>query len=173
MTPFERVKEYISTFDPPFAEHARGASEEELEELEQRLDAPLPDIYVDFLRVLGKDTDWISIDKIDFSIDAVLRYYRRHDWPTAYDYVRIGEDPKDPAFHPYIEVNPLPDTEQEVIRIPDCSKETFAEVSVRFRAPLAGSLAELICMPVFEMYEIYGAGRVPASLTANVWRTGA
>ena len=80
MTGFDRVVQYVSGYDPDFPTSIRGASEAEIAELESLIGGPLPDSYRGFLLAMGRDMDWVRVDRFGFGIDIVLRYYRRENW---------------------------------------------------------------------------------------------
>jgi hypothetical protein len=167
MTTFERVLAYIRSHDSQFA--PEGATPEQVDELEALVGAPLPEIYRDFLEVMGRDMDWISIEQIDFRIETVIDYYRHENWLPADRYIRIGSARKDPAFNPHLELSYVSD-DPRVVLFGDLSPASFADPASRFRVPFAGSLPEMVCLPVFRMFEIDGEGRRPTYLETPGWR---
>jgi hypothetical protein len=167
---FFDVVDYVCEFDPQFAGSVDPATDEQIAELEALRGAPVPESYRGFLSTMGASMGWIDIRKLDFRIDTVLEYYRTETWLPADEFIRIGTDPKDTAFDPYLALSPL-SGDPEVMQIRACTAETFADT--RFgggRLQLAGSLAQMVCLPVFEMFEIYGPGRRPERLVSPSWR---
>ncbi len=171
MVPFEEVVQYISGYDPDFAGSILPASAAEVAELEKLIRGPLPEVYLDYLSVMGKSTGWVQIDDIDFSVDTALVYYRRENWLPASRFLRIGTDSKDPSYHPYLRMHPAIEN-LEVFGLPGCTKETFRDTMLRHVRPIAGSLQEMFCRPVFRIFEVFGPARNPVYLQARSWRYG-
>ena len=170
MITFEQVTDYICTFDPDFRHSIVPALDAEIDELESLRNAPLPAIYRDFLETMGRSMGWINVRDIDFGIDTVLDVYRASPWLQTTDLVRIGTDRRDPSFHPYLRPSAFSDT-VEVLAIRECDADSFPQTAYNGgRFQIAGSLPEMVCLPAFEMYEIYGPGRRPAKLQATEWR---
>jgi hypothetical protein len=168
MTVFECVKRYIGGFDPQFPQSVEGASPRDVQELERLAGGMLPSIYKDFLQVMGRNTDWLSVSDFDLRIDGVIRFYRDNQWLTSTRYVRIGNGTRNPLFHPYLEVVPLAEGDPPVVCLPECNKASYQD-ALRHRTPVAGSLEEMICTPVFDMFELRGGNRQPVCITAEKW----
>lgn len=163
---FERLIEWVRTYDPQFS--AVGAPPAQIAELESLI-GKVPEVYRDFLAVMGRNMDWIAIGHMDLSIEAVLEYYRRERWLPPDLYIRIGFEEGDPRLHPYLET--MRDSEEPpVIAFPSCKPETLFDTVSRSSVPLAGSLPELIADPVFRMYELRRGSRRPARAQTETWR---
>ncbi|HEX8202110.1 MAG TPA: hypothetical protein VF590_16665, partial [Isosphaeraceae bacterium] len=172
MTTFERVVAYVARFDPAFPAAIRGAEPGLIAELDSRLGGNLPAIHRDFLTVMGRDMDWIQVGRMDFRIETVLDYYEEHDHPPSYFYVRIGTERAEPRFHPHLEIKLEGD--HPVVCFPYALPEYFHGVVATHREYFAGSLHEMVCTPVFRIYELHGGGtRRPISLRADRWDPGA
>ncbi|WP_310388960.1 hypothetical protein [Roseateles sp.] len=163
---FDAVVDYIAGFDKDFRSSIEGASEQELAELEVLIGQDLPDVYRDFLAVMGRSTAWIDIQSLDFRIQTVLDYYRRDDALRVDEFLRIGSDTKDPTFNPHLQLS-LVAPELKVVAFPGCNEATFAEMTARHLSQLAGSLPELFSRPAFRIFEIHGADRTPIGLLAR------
>jgi hypothetical protein len=168
MTIFECVKGYIGGFDPQFPQSVEGASAQEIQELDALTDGTLPAIYRDFLRVMGRSMDWLSINDFDLSVGGVLQFYRTNRWLASTRFVRIGHATQNPLFHPFLEVIPLVDEGPPVVSFPEFDKSSYQD-ALRFRSPVAGSLEEMICMPVFDAYELRARERQPVSIVGERW----
>jgi hypothetical protein len=168
MTIFQRLVAYVAEFDPRFPDAIAGAAPDEIDELQALVGAPLPEIYHDFLALMGKSMDWITIRRMDLRIGTVLDYYRRERWLPGTRIVRIGTEHEEPRLHPFLEID-LAGGDSEVVCMPACRPEEFEEVSLTRLEPVAGSLQELVAMPVFRMLEVRAGGRVPAVLKAPRW----
>jgi hypothetical protein len=80
--PIEELLAYFLRRRPGFAEPAKGASEEEIRELERLAGRPLPADYVAFLRVAGRDCgDMFKGDATAYASDGS---FSRH--PHRYDF---------------------------------------------------------------------------------------
>jgi hypothetical protein len=172
MTIFERLVEYTAAFDPKFPAAIAGALPEQIAELESLLGGPPPEIYHDFLRVMGHSMDWIKIRRMDLRIETVLGYYRRENWLPRNRFIRIGEEHEEPRLHPYLMID-YPPEEPTVVCFPACRPQEFDDVISSSLEPLAGSLQELVAMPVFRTFEVRAGGRVPDLLREPGWRAGA
>jgi len=163
---FERLVEYTSGFDPGFAGGIEGASDAELDELDTLLNERMPPTYRDFLRLMGRSTDWIAVPNYDLRIHQVLAYYRRETWMAQTHYIRIGVAVQEPSFNPHLRLHD-DDREPDVVCFPGCGPDTFDEVVANFLDPVAGSLLELVAMPVFRTFELCPDGRKPAYLATE------
>ena len=167
MTAFEQIVEYANKFDAKFIKTIEGATPNQIKELQSLLNAPIPDLYIDFLQVMGRNTDWIKIQDLDFNIEAVLKYYRNENWLPADRLIRIGNDNHDIELDPYLKIDTI--DESPVVRYPPFKKENFEQIYILKQDPLAGSLPELFAMPIFEMFELRVDGRNPIILLTEEW----
>ncbi len=166
---FDRVVAYVARFDPRFPDAILAATPEQITELESLTGAPLPPVYSDFLSHMGRSTDWISVRRMDLRIETVLDYYRRERWLPADRFLRIGTELDEPALHPFLQLDPF-GGDPAVVCMRAVRPEAFEEVTMTGLDPLAGSLQELVAMPVFRMFELRAGGRVPAILHSRQWR---
>lgn len=169
MNIFQGAVYYIREFDPKFT--PIGANRQQIETLEALAGRPLPPVYADFLAVMGVSMDWLVIDAFDLHIRTVAEYYRENKWLSSTQYFRIGSATAQPLLHPHLEDGvhgELP----EVISIPDYGPNSF-DLAVRRRTPYAGSLDEMICMPVFEQFELRANDRKPIKVEARKRQEGA
>lgn len=150
MSTMHAVVELVAGLDPAFRFHIRGASEKEIAALEALAGRPLPEVYRDFLSVLGKDMDWLAVGDVDFRIETVLRAHRSPAWSPPPEYLKIGVDRHYLHFDAYLEI--LEGRPPAVVRFPAGEGLSFSEVR-RFQLKrVAGSLEEMLCLPVFKMY---------------------
>jgi SMI1/KNR4 family protein SUKH-1 len=76
----EELLEYISRYRPQFAREIRGATEEEIAQLERLVGEPLPDQYRSFLEIMGIDPGPFSFSNDDaMTIADITYYYRERD----------------------------------------------------------------------------------------------
>jgi hypothetical protein len=166
MLSFEEVIDYIAGYDPSFRGSIEGASEEEIAELEALTGSELPEVYREFLGVMGRNTGWIDIQRLDFRVETVLDYYRREDALPVGEFLRIGSDTKDPSFNPHLQLS-LVEPELKVVAFPGCTPATFATITARYLSYLAGSMQEMFSRPAFRIFEIFGPGRQPVTLVVR------
>jgi hypothetical protein len=168
MTDFERFVEYVAGYDAAFPKAIRGATPEQLAELDELLGGRAPAAYRDFLTAMGQSMDWITVRAIDFHIEGVLAWYRANRWLSPSEFVRIGTEQDEPRVHPYLEVHVNPG-ELPVVGLPPCSAASIRVVAAESLSPVAGSLVEMAAYPVFRAYELKKAARQPAGLRARHW----
>lgn len=166
MISFDEVIAYISDYDPQFPASIEAASAAEIAELETLTGADLPEVYRDFLAAMGRNTGWIDVERLDFRIGTVLDYYRRDDALPADEFLRIGSDTKDPSANPHLEMS-WGAADYNVVVFPGCTRDTFADMTARHLNYVAGSLQEMICRPVFRIFELFGSGRQPVLIRAG------
>jgi hypothetical protein len=155
---FERLVDYTNGFDPGFADGIEGASEAEIDELNALLNDRMPPTYREFLRLMGRSTDWIAVPNYDLRIHGVLSYYRRETWMAETDYIRIGAAMQEPSFNPHLRLR-ADGEEPDVVCFPGCGFDTFLDVVANLLDPVSGSLLELVAMPVFRTFELCPDGR--------------
>jgi hypothetical protein len=73
----EELLDYISRYRPQFAREVRGATEEEIAQLEQLVGEPLPSQYRSFLEIMGADPGPFSFSNDDAMTVADITYYYR------------------------------------------------------------------------------------------------
>ena len=162
MSLFKAVVSYIREFDPKFS--PIPATPDQIRLFESYVGRPLPLSYRSFLEVMGISQDWLLPHGFDLRIETAARFYQTNRWLTEVSsYIRIGDDTQPPLAHPHLHVL---SEHVEVVSIPDYTRETWPEAA-RFRTPVAGALDELVCMPVFEMFELGAEGRTQSKLVAS------
>lgn len=68
---------YIAQFDPQFPERIKGATDEEISELEEAVRRPLPAEYKDFLRHLGQGCDrLVFAGECSTKVSSMVSYYQ-------------------------------------------------------------------------------------------------
>src|SRR6185295_16715563 len=73
----EELLEYICRYRPQFREEIRGASEEEIAQLEQLVGHPLPHQYRRFLEVMGRNPGTFSYSNDDaMTVGDIIYYYK-------------------------------------------------------------------------------------------------
>jgi hypothetical protein len=73
----EELLEFISRYRPQFAREIRGATEEEIVQLEELAGEPLPPQYRSFLEIMGADPGPFSFSNDDAMTVADITYYYR------------------------------------------------------------------------------------------------
>lgn len=167
MKPFEKIIAYAEKFDPDFPDTIEGALPYQIDQLQSLLKAPIPKTYKNFLQTMGRNTDWIKIQELDFNIETVLEYYKEENWLPADRFIRIGTDQHVVELNPYLELEIL--DEPTIVRYPPFEQEEFEGISILKKDPLAGSLEELFAMPIFKMFELRVDGRTPICLLTEKW----
>lgn len=110
---------YISEFDPSYPDSLQGAPAEQIHELERWVGRPLPAFYREFLVRMGMSTGGLQLDEGDFSIEAVLEYYRNEEWPHPAHpahYLFIAQDRGMNSMDVWLECAPPQGTEPWVVR---------------------------------------------------------
>lgn len=146
MSTISKAIEYICRFDPPLAAELEPATEVEISELTRLASQPLPSVYLDFLRRMGSSAGWLLIGQANPAIEAVLGAHRRGRGSHP-GYILIGVGEEDPYFDVFLELSSSPAVPPRVIACPWSAN--FASSLADFRSPVAGSLEEAICTPVF------------------------
>jgi hypothetical protein len=152
MSLFESAASYINEFERGFSSRKKGASRSQIRLLESLTGRRLPADYADFAEVMGASMG-VELGPFDLSIDRVIEFYRNGQWLAQTPFFRIGDGTRFPVSHPHLKVLDLPGEENEVVLIPDYTAANFQH-SLRGLTPLAGSLVELICMPIFDRHEL-------------------
>jgi hypothetical protein len=90
----EQLISAIERYHPSFHSEIEGCSPEEIERLQALVGQPLPEPYVDFLRVMGRRMSGLSFQDGDFRIETLIRYYSSEeadrDSPPAIGISRYG-----------------------------------------------------------------------------------
>jgi len=171
MISFDEVVAYITDYDPQFPGAIEGASPGEIAELEALIGGELPEVYRDFLAVMGRNIGWIDVQHFDFRVGTVIEYYRRDSAIPVRRFLRIGSDTKDPSFNPHLQLSYVA-PELEVVAFPGCTPATLAEITAGYMKPVAGSMQEMISRPAFRIFEIFGPGRRPVIIRTAVHESG-
>jgi hypothetical protein len=163
---FDDVVDYVAGYDVRFPESVQPAAVDEIEELTALIGDDLPEVYRDFLEVMGQNTGWIDVQALDFRVQTVLDYYRRDHALPADEFLRIGSDTKDPSYNPHLQLS-LVAEELNVVAFPGCRVETLFDTTAGHLKYLAGSLPQLFARPVFRKFEIFGPARHPLALQTD------
>jgi len=168
---FEEVMAYIADYDPEFPDSIEAATKGDILELEALTGRELPEVYRNFLDVMGRNTGWLNIQNLDFRIGTVLEYYRRDNALPVDEFFRIGSDTKDPSYNPHLQMS-LVAPELKVVAFPGCTLGTFAETTARHMKWIAGSMQEMFSRPAFRIYEIFGPWREPVVIRVDKSQSG-
>lgn len=71
----EQLISAIERYHPSFRAKIEGCSPKEIEGLQSLVGIPLPDIYVDFLRAMGRQMGGLSLYDGDFRLETLMKYY--------------------------------------------------------------------------------------------------
>lgn len=178
LTNIDRLIEFVTRFDRQFPAEIRGASAEQIAELERWSGGPIPPSYREFLGRMGEDPSWLEIGQGDPAVAGILQHYRGRG--SSYPgYVLIAVADQDPYFNAYLEVAENP---PRVVAFPD--GRDLAKTLEQFRSPLAGSLEDAVCSRVFLHHRLLlmphqelrfvsaEAGAVPESVRDTLARRG-
>jgi hypothetical protein len=165
MNIYKHVVDYIRDYDDQFA--PVGATPDEIRSLRSLAGRPLPPNYEDFLVVFGRSMDWLRVDGFDLKIDTVMAFYRQNPWMGQTPYVRIGNASRIPLEHPHLRHVPLSAEYPSVYGVPDYSGQEDFDRKLILATPLYGAMDEMLCMPVFEQYELRKDARQPTTFRAQ------
>jgi hypothetical protein len=163
---FDDVVAYIALYDPRFPESIAGAGDDQIAELETLIKVELPSVYRGFLSTMGRNMGWIDIQRLDLRIETVLDYYRRPDALPVKEFLRIGTDTKEPSYNPHLQLS-LVAPEFRVVAFPPCTREFLDTMTSGHLHEIAGSVQQMVCRPVFRIFEIFGPGRRPLLIRAR------
>ncbi len=108
----------VERYDPDYSRKLRGASPEEIRDLEGLAGQPLPESYREFLTLLGKDMGGLEIEGVDFHIERILEFYRSGDWPPPKGYILFAIQEDDPQMDYYLECTSPGRRDCPVVRFP-------------------------------------------------------
>jgi hypothetical protein len=141
--PIERIIDYIASSDPAFRSGIRGASEEEIDWLQQLTGGPLPAVYRSFLRHMGHGMDWIVAYDGNFDIGRVISFYERALWTVPSEHWLIAVPRSESSSEIYLRQEAS--AAIRVVSIPAAEEEVDESALDYF----AGSLEELIGRAAF------------------------
>jgi hypothetical protein len=147
MNPIDLAIQYVKTYDPGI--RLLAADPGTLEKI-QRINPSLPSSYIDFLQRLGGGADWIQLRQIDMNAEAVLRKMEERAWTPPPRFTLIGVDQGEAGYNLYLASSSAGDI---VVSFPDLEPEDQGSLT-RWMQAEAGSMAELLCRPVFQAYRI-------------------
>jgi len=125
------LQEFISLverYDPEFSRKIRGASPEEIRQLEELVGQSLPARYRDFLAQLGKDMGGLEIEGVDLGIERIIRFYESGEWTPPSGYILLGVQGEDPCLDYYLECTDASAQDCPIVRFPSegaFSKENY------------------------------------------------
>lgn len=136
--------DFISQYEPDYADAVAGVPGERISELESLLEQPLPGAYRDFLLSIGADIGFDTED-VNFDIDRVIDLVRNRATRLPKRFVPIAEDEGQTSWDYYLDLShPAGNDDALVVRIPQGS-ETIVEM-----APIAWSLRDFLMPWAFE-----------------------
>ncbi len=173
MSKFKQVLNYIAGYDPEFPKHIKAATQTQIDELDSILvlehaTPKIPESYRSFLEFMGASQDWLIIKDVhgtiyDFSIDKLIEFHKCHQWLAIDDtfclalgpnnqnlYIARGYQKSDKGT--YL-------AEKRIESITYQSEETRIDDLCDTTKFVANSLVELICLSVFEHFEILAKNR--------------
>lgn len=140
MAAIDAVLNYVAAADPLVLRGVQPASPAEITALQNLVPAPLPAIYREFLERMGHGMDWLAVQRADFSIEAVSRFYERPPWTPPDNMLLIARPRLDAAYDIYLTLRPE-GTHRVISFPPPLPGETLDPESIY---PIAGSLEEMI-----------------------------
>ncbi len=183
MNKFKQVVNYIASYDPEFPKHIKGATQAQIDEL-NALQKPnyynhqIPESVHLFLDIMGTNQDWLVIKDIqgvtyDFDINKLIEFYKEHSWipPSQLFCLAIGPNGQN-LFLNLSFSTPGDDTliEGNIDSVAYSTKERRADDYCDTAKFVASSLLELICLTVFERYEILAKNRQHrAYVISHIW----
>ena len=148
--PISRSISFATGLDPGFADVLEPATADDIAELQALTGNPPAPMHLAFLRHMGRNADWLQLRRVDFSIEAVIRFLAEDRWRPPTSYALIGIDEGESACHAYLQDHG--DT-QPVVGIPDLEGLPEEELG-KWIGYEAGSLPELICRQALRMFVI-------------------
>jgi len=115
------IQEFITLverYDPDYSRKLRGASPEEIRDLEDLAGQPLPESYRAFLTRLGRDMGGLEVEGVDFHIERILEFYKSGDWPPPKGYILFAIQEDDPQMDYYLECTSPGQRDCPVVRFP-------------------------------------------------------
>ncbi len=152
MRTFNRVVNYIASYEPEFPKHIKGATQAQIDELsclmvESLYPEKLYPAYKDFLLTMGLSMDWININDFDFSINTVIDFYKDNNWLEPDEFIFIAKGPIDSSLYLQIySFNYYSDVGGNIYRMEDHTNDNdFTEARGNFIDRRANTLVGLIC----------------------------
>jgi hypothetical protein len=112
------ILELICKHDPEYPRKIYGATETEIERLEQLSRRTLPKNYKEFLKHMGRDMGDLVIPRSDFNISTVLKTYEDDEYSPPENYLFIGAFTQDPHEDYYLERKSDVEVDCRVVRFP-------------------------------------------------------
>lgn len=124
-TDIQQLIDYISKYDSSFASRIRGASEMQINRLEQLIKHPLPTTYRAFLSRMGHSMGGLHPYNANFDIDVIIRAYESDSWMPPSQYLFIGLAKEDPFLNIYLDCSDM-NVEPKVVQFPDPPDNVFS-----------------------------------------------
>lgn len=147
-----RTVQWMSALDPRFAAELRGADQDRIEQLEEAQGHSCPEVFREYLQVMGEHPSWFFVNDIDFRLSALLRWHQRRGSSPSGQYTLIGVDRSDSQKDFFLE-----ETEAAaplVVAFPWYKGTDLWSTLRHYRSLQAGSLPELICGVGFDVYRL-------------------
>jgi hypothetical protein len=141
--------DFISRYDPEYPRKIRGATQEEIDRLEQLAGRTLPAVYREFLSYMGKGMGGMGVITVSFDIEQIERFHgeagKQFNWPRRF--LLIGEHEQDPFFHYFLDLETLHDGDCQVVAFDyQLDANTIRPEDIYERAP---SLKQLLTQIAF------------------------
>lgn len=159
MQTFERLIETLAQHAPHDAGSIEGASTDEIAELERAVGSPLPEIYKEFLLIMGEKIDWLCPSNSRFDIESLTKYHASEEQRPTNEYLAIGLAEEDPFFDTFLEFGQNGET--TIVMMPQDLETDFEELKEDWRHPQAGSLPEYIGSTAIRTYKL---SKMPLSI---------
>ncbi|NMO18767.1 SMI1/KNR4 family protein [Pyxidicoccus fallax] len=118
----------VERYDPGYSRKVRGASPEEIADLEELAGQPLSECHREFLARMGRNMGGLEVEGVDFHIERITEFYRSGEWTPPPGYILLAIQEDDPQMDYYLEC-PRPGARDcPVVRFPsmgEFSKETY------------------------------------------------
>ena len=133
-SPEAELEKLLESLVPDFNKEVKGATKEEIAELEKVSECDIPEFYQWFLSRMGRDMGELSFPTIDFTASKVIRCYREGLVKPDARYLLIGHESKPLFWNMFYDLDSQINGDAHLIRRePDEDKndlkfETFREM---------------------------------------------
>jgi hypothetical protein len=147
--------DFCSTFDAGLKDKIEGATQKQIDDIENFLNRPMGETHRHYLERLGGKCGWLSIGAFDTSAAGVMRAHNETSGELAAGYDLFGVAPGEPFEDVYLVDHES--GEPAVYGIPTLRTGHYSRLPRLPRTLMAGSLPELLCRVALTRFRLEAA----------------